>query len=42
MRSHLSEGDLTYSNRRNFGDIEMIPKELRGVNLTQNVARSGL
>mgnify|MGYP001047540824 CR=1 FL=1 len=38
-RSRLKVGDIVYSIRGSFGDIELLPPELDGINLTQDAAR---
>ncbi|WP_051299726.1 restriction endonuclease subunit S [Methylobacter luteus] len=38
-RSRLAEGDLVYSIRGTIGDVEIVPKEIEGANLTQDAAR---
>jgi type I restriction enzyme S subunit len=38
-RSRLRAGDIVYSIRGSFGDVELIPDELDGINLTQDAAR---
>ncbi|WP_260295291.1 restriction endonuclease subunit S [Sedimenticola hydrogenitrophicus] len=38
-RSRLKEGDLVYSIRGTIGDVEIVPKEIEGANLTQDAAR---
>ena len=38
-RSRLREGDLVYSIRGTIGDVEIVPKEIDGANLTQDAAR---
>lgn len=38
-RSRLLEGDLVYSIRGTIGDVEIVPKEIEGANLTQDAAR---
>ena len=41
-RARLREGDLVYSIRGSIGDCELVPKELHGCNITQDVARVAL
>lgn len=38
-RARLAEGDIIYSIRGTIGDVELVPKELVGANITQDVAR---
>ncbi|WP_318476354.1 restriction endonuclease subunit S [Photobacterium leiognathi] len=38
-RSRLKEGDIVYSIRGTIGDVEIVPKEIEGANLTQDAAR---
>lgn len=38
-RSRLHAGDIVYSIRGSFGDVELLPPELDGINLTQDAAR---
>ena len=38
-RSRLRAGDIVYSIRGSFGDAELLPPELDGINLTQDAAR---
>ncbi len=38
-RSRLLEGDLVFSIRGGVGDVEVVPAELAGANITQDVAR---
>jgi len=38
-RARLKAGDLVYSIRGSIGDCEIVPKELEGSNITQDVAR---
>lgn len=38
-RARLKEGDLVYSIRGSIGDCEIVPTELEGSNITQDVAR---
>jgi type I restriction enzyme S subunit len=38
-RARLREGDLVYSIRGSIGDCEIVPPELAGSNITQDVAR---
>lgn len=38
-RSRLRPGDLVYSIRGSFGDVELVPDGLSGANLTQDAAR---
>ncbi|MFA6135221.1 MAG: restriction endonuclease subunit S [Phycisphaerae bacterium] len=38
-RARLKEGDLVYSIRGTIGDCEIVPAELEGSNITQDVAR---
>lgn len=38
-RARLRAGDLVYSIRGTIGDCEIVPKELEGCNITQDVAR---
>lgn len=38
-RSRLKAGDIVYSIRGSFGDVELLPEELNGINLTQDAAR---
>ena len=38
-RSRLRAGDIVYSIRGSFGDVELLPLELDGINLTQDAAR---
>jgi len=39
VRSRLRGGDLVYAIRGSIGEVEMVPKELEGANLTQDAAR---
>ena len=39
VRSRLRGGDLVYSIRGSFGEVEIVPDELEGANLTQDAAR---
>lgn len=39
VRSRLREGDLVYSIRGTIGDVEIVPAEIEGANLTQDAAR---
>ena len=39
FRSRLRAGDIVYSIRGSFGDVELLPPELDGINLTQDAAR---
>ena len=39
VRSRLRGGDLVYSIRGSIGEVEMVPDELEGANLTQDAAR---
>ena len=39
FRSRLKAGDIVYSIRGSFGDVELLPPELDGINLTQDAAR---
>jgi len=39
VRSRLRAGDLVYSIRGTIGDVEVVPKEIEGANLTQDAAR---
>ena len=39
FRSRLRAGDIIYSIRGSFGDVELLPPELDGINLTQDAAR---
>ena len=39
IRSRLAGGDLVYAIRGSIGDVEMVPAELDGANLTQDAAR---
>ena len=39
IRSRLRGGDLVYAIRGSIGDVEMVPDELDGANLTQDAAR---
>ena len=39
IRSRLTGGDLVYAIRGSIGDVEMVPDELDGANLTQDAAR---
>jgi len=39
QRSRLLAGDLVYSIRGGIGDVEIVPKEIEGANLTQDAAR---
>lgn len=39
VRSRLRSGDLVYSIRGSIGEVEMVPPELEGANLTQDAAR---
>ena len=38
-RSRLKTGDLVYSIRGTIGDVEIVPPEIEGANLTQDAAR---
>lgn len=38
-RSRLKAGDLVYSIRGTIGDVEIVPQEIEGANLTQDAAR---
>lgn len=38
-RSRLKGGDLVYAIRGSIGDVEVVPEELEGANLTQDAAR---
>ena len=38
-RSRLRAGDIVYSIRGSFGDVELLPPELDSINLTQDAAR---
>jgi type I restriction enzyme S subunit len=38
-RSRLAIGDIVYSIRGSYGDVELVPDELAGANLTQDTAR---
>lgn len=38
-RSRLKAGDIVYSIRGSFGDVELLPVDLDGINLTQDAAR---
>jgi len=38
-RARLKEGDLVYSIRGSIGDCELVPADLEGSNITQDVAR---
>lgn len=38
-RSRLEPGDLVYSIRGSFGDVQVVPEELEGANLSRDVAR---
>ena len=38
-RSRLRAGDIVYSIRGSFGDVELLPPELDGINPTQDAAR---
>ena len=38
-RSRLKQGDLVYSIRGTIGDVEIVPQEIEGANLTQDAAR---
>jgi type I restriction enzyme, S subunit len=38
-RARLQQGDLVYSIRGTIGDCEIVPPELSGANITQDVAR---
>jgi type I restriction enzyme S subunit len=38
-RSRLRAGDLVYSIRGTIGDVEIVPQEIEGANLTQDAAR---
>jgi type I restriction enzyme S subunit len=38
-RSRLKAGDLVYSIRGTIGDVEIVPEEIEGANLTQDAAR---
>jgi type I restriction enzyme S subunit len=39
VRSRLRAGDLVYAIRGSIGDVEIVPEELEGANLTQDAAR---
>ena len=39
IRSRLAGGDLVYAIRGSIGEVEMVPNELEGANLTQDAAR---
>ena len=39
VRSRLKGGDLVYAIRGSIGEVEMVPDELEGANLTQDAAR---
>ena len=39
VRSRLRGGDLVYAIRGSIGEVEMVPNELEGANLTQDAAR---
>ncbi len=39
VRSRLQGGDLVYAIRGSIGEVEMVPDELEGANLTQDAAR---
>jgi type I restriction enzyme S subunit len=39
VRSRLKGGDLVYAIRGSIGEVEMVPEELTGANLTQDAAR---
>ena len=39
IRSRLAGGDLVYAIRGSIGEVEMVPHELEGANLTQDAAR---
>ena len=39
IRSRLAGGDLVYAIRGSIGEVEMVPDELDGANLTQDAAR---
>ncbi len=39
VRSRLKSGDLVISIRGGIGDIEIVPKQIEGANLTQDAAR---
>ena len=39
VRSRLCGGDLVYAIRGSIGDVEIVPDELEGANLTQDAAR---
>ena len=39
IRSRLVGGDLVYAIRGSIGEVEMVPDELEGANLTQDAAR---
>ena len=39
VRSRLRGGDLVYSIRGSIGEVEIVPDELEGANLTQDAAR---
>ena len=41
VRSRLRGGDLVYAIRGSIGDVEVVPNELEGANLTQDAARIG-
>lgn len=38
-RARLAEGDLVFAIRGGIGDVEIVPPELAGANITQDVAR---
>ncbi|WP_217175615.1 restriction endonuclease subunit S [Coraliomargarita akajimensis] len=38
-RSRLKTGDIVYSIRGTIGDVEIVPEEINGANLTQDAAR---
>lgn len=38
-RSRLKAGDLVYAIRGGIGDVEIVPKEIEGANITQDAAR---
>ncbi|MGE0023940.1 MAG: restriction endonuclease subunit S [Hyphomicrobium sp.] len=39
VRSRLASGDLVFAIRGGVGDVEMVPPDLEGANLTQDAAR---
>jgi type I restriction enzyme S subunit len=39
VRSRLVEGDIVFAIRGGVGDVEVVPRELTGANITQDVAR---